>query len=350
MLTAIDAYLARHAESLRLLRRATALDHCKFDLDFAKGFEMVMPHLAKMRGAARLFALEGVQRTESGEADAAAESLRACLRLGSALRQEPTLISALVRIACDATAVRQVERWASRTRPSPRALLRVEEALRAEADPKMLVRALVAERCAGIHTFQTHVLRGDRRGLAKLLQGGLEGGERRRAALLGILPQAYFKADMVNYLDLMNEYVAAARNAYPTSFIAGARLGRGLEKKLPRHYLLSSMLLPALGRMFVHAQRHMATCEAARTALATLRYRARHGRLPENLQALAPGFVKSVPPDPFDGKPLRYRKKADGFVIYAVGEDGRDDGGDTERPNRLPADVGFRVRWPKAGF
>jgi hypothetical protein len=89
--------------------------------------------------------------------------------------------------------------------------------------------------------------------------------------------------------------------------------------------------------------------DCARLALAVLRCKARHGTLPEGLDALVPEFVEAVPPDPFDGKPLRYRKAGDRFVVYAVGRDGKDDGGEirfNEKTHTNP-DTGFGVRWPQ---
>lgn len=65
------------------------------------------------------------------------------------------------------------------------------------------------------------------------------------------------------------------------------------------------------------------------TAIALKRFQLRHGKLPETLNELAPEFFRSVPIDPFDGKLLRYRPNADGtYLLYSVGEDGVDDGGD----------------------
>jgi hypothetical protein len=62
-------------------------------------------------------------------------------------------------------------------------------------------------------------------------------------------------------------------------------------------------------------------------ALALRLYRKERGRYPEDLQALAPKFLPSVPSDPYDGKPLRYRKLAKGFKVWSVGGNRKDDGG-----------------------
>jgi hypothetical protein len=64
-------------------------------------------------------------------------------------------------------------------------------------------------------------------------------------------------------------------------------------------------------------------------ALALERYRVRHGRYPGDLPALAPEFVPEVPRDFIDGQPLRYQLKGtNAFLLYSVGADGEDNGGD----------------------
>jgi hypothetical protein len=68
-------------------------------------------------------------------------------------------------------------------------------------------------------------------------------------------------------------------------------------------------------------------------AVTLKRYELRHAQLPQSLAALAPEFLTEEPHDFMDGQPLRYRLNSDGsFILYSVGEDGRDDGG-----NPLPA-------------
>jgi hypothetical protein len=65
------------------------------------------------------------------------------------------------------------------------------------------------------------------------------------------------------------------------------------------------------------------------TAIALKRYQLSHGAFPPDLQALAPEFLSEIPRDPVDGKPLRYYPNADGtFVLYSIGADGKDGGGD----------------------
>ena len=66
------------------------------------------------------------------------------------------------------------------------------------------------------------------------------------------------------------------------------------------------------------------------TVLGVQRYRLRTGRLPAQLSDLVPEYLTAWPHDFMDGKALRYRLlSGDGdFLLYSVGEDGKDDGGD----------------------
>ena len=65
------------------------------------------------------------------------------------------------------------------------------------------------------------------------------------------------------------------------------------------------------------------------TAIALKRYRLDHEAYPASLSELVPAYLSQVPADYMDGKPLRYRLRPDGgFLLYSVGEDGKDDGGD----------------------
>ncbi|MCA1595736.1 MAG: hypothetical protein LC772_04855, partial [Chloroflexi bacterium] len=71
-----------------------------------------------------------------------------------------------------------------------------------------------------------------------------------------------------------------------------------------------------------------ARCELVSTWLALQEYYARTGQYPPSLATLVPVYLPGVPADPFSaGAPLHYSRATDGFVLYSVGPDGRDDGG-----------------------
>ncbi|HJT32299.1 MAG TPA: hypothetical protein VJ783_09675 [Pirellulales bacterium] len=85
--------------------------------------------------------------------------------------------------------------------------------------------------------------------------------------------------------------------------------------------------------------------DTARVAVAIERFRLRHAKLPESLDALVPEFLPEVPLDPFDGQPLRYRVDEAAYKVYSVGPDETDqDGQVTDALVGTPPDLVFRVR------
>jgi hypothetical protein len=88
---------------------------------------------------------------------------------------------------------------------------------------------------------------------------------------------------------------------------------------------------PSFGRAWDSALEALTLNELARTAIAIKRYSLRNnGRAPSALTELSPAMLNQMPTDFMDGNPLRYRLKPDGtFLLYSVGRDFRDDGGNT---------------------
>jgi hypothetical protein len=69
--------------------------------------------------------------------------------------------------------------------------------------------------------------------------------------------------------------------------------------------------------------------DQAEIALALRAYQAREGRYPQQLAELTPKYLKAVPVDRFTEGPLMYRVEGTaGYVLYSVGPNGEDDGGE----------------------
>jgi hypothetical protein len=82
------------------------------------------------------------------------------------------------------------------------------------------------------------------------------------------------------------------------------------------------------------------------TAIALKRHHLRHGRHPESLAELIPALLPALPRDWMDGGTLRYRREADGgYLLWSVGADGKDDGGDAAMPT--PPSAGNAHQWLK---
>ena len=90
--------------------------------------------------------------------------------------------------------------------------------------------------------------------------------------------------------------------------------------------------------------------QMAITAIALKRYQLINGNYPASLAALVPQFLPAVPRDPADGNPLRYQQTGKTFLLYSIGDNFVDDGGDPTPANSLPSFAWQRGRdwvWPQ---
>ncbi|HVW06894.1 MAG TPA: hypothetical protein VHB78_17950 [Vicinamibacterales bacterium] len=80
---------------------------------------------------------------------------------------------------------------------------------------------------------------------------------------------------------------------------------------------------------FIAQPLDLASVRVARTAIAIERYRrANQDALPATVDALVPAYLPSIPIDPYSGQPIHYDHLADGYQVYSVSFDRKDDGGD----------------------
>ncbi len=94
----------------------------------------------------------------------------------------------------------------------------------------------------------------------------------------------------------------------------------------PIGYILVPMLMPAVGRGAVEVPfRVLATARLTRLDLALRCYQLEHGKLPESLDVLAPEYLKTVPVDPFTGKPFGYEATGANPRLWSVGPDQKTD-------------------------
>jgi hypothetical protein len=109
---------------------------------------------------------------------------------------------------------------------------------------------------------------------------------------------------------------------------------RGFEIRLNQRGIAGRIGLPGVAVPFMA---HAAEAEGQRrvllTALALERYRQKNKNYPDDLQRLAPEFLKSVPLDFATGQPLHFSLRENGrFLLYSVGLDCVDNGGKIESP------------------
>jgi hypothetical protein len=110
--------------------------------------------------------------------------------------------------------------------------------------------------------------------------------------------------------------------------------------------------LPAYDGFLMRSARVQTMLDEARIAIALERYRMAHGGYPDSLALLVPQLLPALPHDLVTGGPMVYRREGDaGYLLYAIGWNGNDNGGIVEMNAQTPTNADVRNgdwawRWP----
>jgi hypothetical protein len=320
--TIIAECLADNQQALALLHEGAAIEHCRYPVDFSQGLAAQMPYLSEIRDGARLLQLEATLHAENTQPELAIRSITSIFGLARSLSKEPTLISHLLRIACQASGVSSLERVLNRTDFTDEQLANFGRMVTNAQDLCAVTRASAGERCFGINFFREPTARG-----LQLV------GEPTPSPLMVLYRAAGLSdKDALIYLDLMDGYIKASKLPLHQRQEAADAVEDKLSK-ISKIHVLVRIFMPAMSRATVLDARAIAHLRTAQVAIAIQRYRLATGNLPDTLTDLLPAYLDSVPKDPFDSKDIRYKKLDIGFVVYSIGDDRKDDGG-KERPRK----------------
>lgn len=320
------ALLATNQPTLKLLHSVTNSACSRYPIDLNQGWATLLPHLSKLKRAVQLLGGVALAHAAEGNLDGAVDSLIAAGRAADSLQHEPSIISQLVRMACWQIVVSAIERIASGSTLNEKQIERLEIVLHDAERPECLKRGFGGEQAFGVALFTDSRVQ-----MQAFSQNTSPGNtERLRVALLISVLKAtgLFAQDKAVFLDLMATNLGAANLPFPSRLEAGQQAAT-LSRTLPgRFHVFSRMMLPAVANIFYREADFTARLRVARAALRIERFRRTHGNaLPQNLEELTSQSAKPLPCDPYDGKPLRFKKLATGYVIYSIGKDGVDDGG-----------------------
>jgi hypothetical protein len=336
--TELRAALTKVAAAVATARGLADWPRGRYTLVWAKDLVgTLMPHVQEAREVARLLALDALQRAFDGDMDGAVRSCQAALNAGRSLGDEPSVMSQLSRAVGTRQVLHSLEQTLAQGEASAQALEDLQRLLAAEAEEPLQLLAARSDRVMFyqcLEVMRTGRFQRAAYGMASSAMGPTvdDLGDRLRA-----------KSCQPAYLRYFNEVVEITK--LPTE----QQQERLQELREPRENL--PKLLEALTRggewprlaQTFHRNKAQLRCAAA--AIAAERYRLVEGRWPESLDVLVPRYLAAVPTDPFDGQPLRLKRSEDGLVIYSVGVDRKDDGGNISREWDQPqgTDVGFRL-------
>ncbi len=363
---AVGALLARHASLLDTIRRAADMPACRFARDWTRpSIDMLLAEVQSCRNEGRLLALAARHEAAAGKpAEALADAVRIG-RIGRQVGSEPILISHLVGIALDATALSVVAEILP-TLSAADAPLLDDPALRdLIASTPSLVRAINGEEAFGLSLFANFA--DGRQGIDRL--GRLAGDPN-----VAILPQEEPFSLLIDPLSavwrafILPADIAGYRRrfeAYRQFVTGGVDQSRtwpqtqkqidGIEAEIRRtgpDGFLSRLIVPATDAVLRSQCMAVARHRAAEVLLAATRERLATGAIPESIDALVPARLPSVPRDPFTtDTPLHLKVTPEELLVWSVGPDGKDDGGPRQEgveSNTDSDDIGLRMTVPDA--
>jgi len=323
-------------------------------------WERPLPNFITIRKCAQWLAGATVSDLHEGNTDQALQDIEAMAAVARINRDDCTLVSQMIRIAVANLGVAATWEVLQSTNWTEPQLARLQKAWESVELEKALERGIVGERAGGDEIWRVvrHESRGKIRNLLNF--GGSTNTTFRDLAqdyvLLPLYRLTSMDEDELFRLKVMQSYIDTARAVrahHPWSDAkqyqdrGTAELNRVASAPFASRYWLSMISIPNFTRANQSGVRGATECQMTIAAVALQRFKLRHGEFPESLETLQPEFLSTVPYDCFSGKALCYKRKPDGgYLLYSVGEDGKDDGGDASAVGKFGIWEGKDAVWP----
>jgi hypothetical protein len=333
--TQIREILKKYSLGLKQLRQAAGMQQCNFVgyWDSTDMVSVLLEHVSSMRTAGELLAADARMRAIDGDLAGAIADLNALFAMSEHVTREPMVVSALVAMSIESRGVKTMEivlAGSNATAPELSSL---------KIDPlfshgRMVRSALRGEEAMGLSIL---ALLGDSEQLYRSIP------PRYLPELLVPLYRVFLMTDEIAvYNEAAREWQRLAAMPYHQARDQWKSFPKRMEEG-PRGFLTTPML-PAVSVYPDRAAEGDARRSLARLAVAVTIYRIKTGNLPESLDKLTPEFIETIPTDPFDGKPLRMvREKNGGAILYSIGPDIKDNGGETLNKEKRTGDIIFRL-------
>jgi hypothetical protein len=263
---------------------------------------------------------------------------QAAFNASRSLGDEPFAVSQLIRMKCIFSACQGLERALAQGQPPTEEMSAFQRLL---ADEDAYPALFVAAR--GERAVQNELMDALESGdiAVNALRDGRPDWDER---LFGVLYRDNIRDEHPILLAMLSRWVALAQLPFPEQRAAEWKLEEEI-RNLPKKAILTRLMSPAVEKLGNLSRRNHGYLRCLNVALAAEQYRHETQAWPDAIDQLCPKYLPLVPSDPFNGVPLRYRRLEDGVMIYSIGQDEEDDGGnlDPDNPDQYGVDIGIRL-------
>lgn len=303
------------------------------DQTLPKYLALPMPHYNAVLRICQALALHAVAAAESGDTKGALDGCRTIFLLSKAMDREPFIIGHWVSLMNNQYGFEIVWSLLRQRKLKEADLTSLQTLLAAYLPEESYLLSLRGGLIIGLSWLDA--LAADPTGLEIFNLAGATAKKGDLRALIGLaVPDSFYTESGATWVELkMTHFILPMKTGGTWSVIRQQEalieeLGGGPLFDPPYDRFLARRDLPS-AMQIAHSTLHMeAMRRQAIAACALERFFFKHARYPEQLDELVPQFLASVPLDPVDQEPLRYRRTDSGrYRIWCVGMDGADDEG-----------------------
>lgn len=285
--------------------------------------------LGLLRELGRLFACRALRRAAEGDVTAAFDDLLAGRRLGRLASQGPAMMDTMVGCTLDAITA-EAERVILRScRPGAPELKRyLAELQKLPPIADFAERIEYSERFTYLEMIQSLRTAGGRWARVDLTEASREGNRWfDRAVAACRLPKGVARLDE---LKRIRDDLAVLRRKYESRGGPDRDELDAIDDDELGEYCVMKFFpgVPYVYESFTGCEQRF---ELSKIAVAIMLFRGEQGRYPSTLDDLRPRYFDEIPGDRFSDAPLHYRLEGDGFLLYSVGPNRNDDGGESDR-------------------
>jgi len=308
------------ATMTELTQAAKVRPLCRYDIKYEAHFSALLPHLGPLRNFVKNFALRALAHLGNDDPESALSDIRMCLFLAESIKDEPLLISQLVRIACLQISLQPIWEGLKEEKWNAEQLAAIEKQL---ADIDLLAGyyiSMLGER--ELANLAIDQIVSNPKAFSEMAEHEL--------AEIGHVPQGWIRQNQrrlnemhVNFSQRIVD--VKARRIHPDIASAFSKeLDARTKRKFPIFDVLSSMLLPAIDKVAIKIGFAQAAVDHAGIACLLELHKLEHEIYPAKLIDL-----KTSPPnDPYNGKPYVYKPDGkDRYQLYGIGWNQKGDGG-----------------------
>jgi hypothetical protein len=298
----LRAFAEANTRALSLLADAALRTQSSWEIEYVDPSNGAPP-LMDLRVLGQAAYVAALCKIEDGQPDEAAKYVASGLAMAASLRQEPSLIAQLVRIAVAFRQIDGIQRLIARAEPSKASLDELARRLDENRSPNPMHVGLLSE-ARMAHAILTRMEQGH-------VEEGVPGaGPSAWSGPMARILRPFVRTSHASYLRHMEQLLDAQ---------AGPRPRPPVEPFSPLPILgrFTEGFTAALERATTTGDDFSSVLGAAELAVALRRYRLDRGAYPDELTMLVPAYLSALPVNPFTGKPPVYARQGAGFTLSA---------------------------------